>query len=139
MRVVVPDASVLLKWVLPPAREDSANQALMIRDAAIRGDIVLKVPTLWIYEIGNTLTRQFRRQAADLIQAICQFGLAESAWTDSWLDRCISLSCSYRVTFYDASYHSLAIEEQGVFVTADNQYVRRAAAAGSVISLKDWG
>ena len=34
--VVVPDASVILKWVLPPADEADVDRALALRDAIVR-------------------------------------------------------------------------------------------------------
>lgn len=138
MQVVVPDASVLLKWLLPSTQEADEEQALLIRNAAISGDILVKVPSLWLYEIGNLLTRQVPRQARVLLRAIRQFELVESAWTDAWLDKCLWLTSQHKVTFYDAAYHSLAIIEKGTFVTADDHYVKKAHAAGSIISLKDW-
>jgi len=32
-QVVVPDASVILKWVLPPVDESDVEQAIRLRDA----------------------------------------------------------------------------------------------------------
>ena len=46
MKLVVPDASVLLKWVLPEEREPHAAQAIAIRDVFIAGRIRLLVPPL---------------------------------------------------------------------------------------------
>ena len=43
MKVVVPDASVLLKWVVPTAEEGRAS-AIELREAAIGGEIALVVP-----------------------------------------------------------------------------------------------
>ena len=42
------------------------------------------------------------------------------------------------VTYYDAACHALAIVNRGVFVTADERYVRRAAEAGFLKRLEDW-
>ena len=68
MKIVVPDASVLLKWVLPTT-EEGRDSALELRDAAIAGEITLMVPPLWLYEVGNTLARRFPDQAAPLLGA----------------------------------------------------------------------
>jgi predicted nucleic acid-binding protein len=43
----------------------------------------------------------------------------------------------HAVTFYDASYHAVALKAGGTFVTADDAYVRRAGNAGHVLSLND--
>lgn len=42
------------------------------------------------------------------------------------------------ITFYDAAYHALALLHEGLFVTADTQYVTRAGGSGGVITLGDW-
>lgn len=42
------------------------------------------------------------------------------------------------ITFYDAAYHALALLHEGLFVTADTQYVTRAEGSGGVITLGDW-
>ena len=42
--IVTPDASVLLKWVLPG--DDEQDAALLLRDEAVAGAIELVVPQL---------------------------------------------------------------------------------------------
>ena len=57
--LVVPDASVLLKWVLPCDTEPDADKALLLR-AAIQDEAVdALLPALWLYEAGNTIARRF--------------------------------------------------------------------------------
>ena len=55
-----------------------------------------------------------------------------------WRIRAASLSVKYGVTFCDATYHAVALGLGGVYVTADERYVRRASAAGGVSSLRLW-
>jgi predicted nucleic acid-binding protein len=139
VRVVVPDASVILKWVLPdPSGEEGLDAALRLRDAVISEKVSLKVPSLWLFEVGNTLTRRFPRQAAETLQLLMAFGLEESVPDDRWLSRAIELTQNHGVTFYDAAYHALALAEKGIFVTADQKYIRKAGKAGRVVSLTDW-
>jgi predicted nucleic acid-binding protein len=139
MKVVVPDASVILKWVLPdPTGEQDVESALHLRDSAVNGKISIKVPSLWLYEVGNTLTRRFADRAQDLLDALVAFDLDESGMHSEWLDQTITLTRRYNVTFYDAVYHALALVEKGVFVTADAKYVRKAGKAGAVVALKEW-
>ena len=139
MRVVVPDASVILKWVLPdPAGEDDLEAALRLRDAATSRKIRLRVPSLWLYEAGNTLARRFPKRAAETLRLLVAFNLEESIPDNRWLAQAIELTQRYGVTFYDAAYHALALVEKGVFVTADQKYVRRAGKAGRVVTLKEW-
>ena len=136
--IVTPDASVLLKWVLPGDDEQDTDEALALRDGAVAGTLDLVVPQLWVYEVGNTLARRFPDDAGDLLASLVDFGLTEARLDADWRIRAVSLSVRYGVTFYDAAYHAVALELGGVFVTADERYVRRASAAGGVSSLRLW-
>ena len=68
--IVTPDASVLLKWVLPGDDERDTEAALALRDEAVAGAIELVVPQLWVYEVGNTLARRFADQADELLASL---------------------------------------------------------------------
>ena len=59
--IVTPDASVLLKWVLPGNDEQDTDAALALRDGAVAGTLDLVVPQLWIHEVGNALARAVSR------------------------------------------------------------------------------
>ena len=136
--IVTPDASVLLKWVLPADDEQDTDAALALRDEAGAGILDLVVPQLWIYEVGNTLARRFPDDAETLLASLADFGLAEARLDSNWRRRAVSLAARYEVAFYDAAYHAVALGLGGVFVTADERYVHRASRAGSISSLRLW-
>jgi len=136
--IVVPDASVLLKWVLRAPDEPDTDKALALRQAAISGAVILVVPRLWLYEVGNILTRRFPAQAEPALEALLDFGLTEARRSPRWLRLAVSLARHHGVTFYDAAYHATALVRGGVFVTADERYVRCAGSAGGVALLRDW-
>ncbi len=136
--IVTPDASVLLKWVLPGDDEQDDEAALSLRDAAAADTIQLVVPQLWIYEVGNTLARRFPDHAGDMLSSLVDFGLREARLDIRWRQQALSIALAYDVTFYDAAYHAVALVHGGVFVTADQRYVRRASTAGGVSSLRAW-
>ena len=136
--IVTPDASVLLKWVLPGADEQDTDEALALRDDAVAGSLDLVVPQLWIYEVGNTLARRFPDDAGELLATLSDFGLTEARLDARWRSRAVSLSVTYGVAFYDAAYHAVALRLGGVFVTADERYLRRASGAGGISSLRRW-
>ncbi len=135
---MVPDASVLLKWLLPDGEERDTDAALSLRDEALAGGIELVVPQLWIYEVGNTLVRRFPAQADALLASLVEFGLTEAELDAGWRGQAVALAATYDVSFHDAAYHAAALVRQGVFVTADERYVRRASQAGRVVSLRRW-
>jgi len=139
VQVVVPDASVILKWALPSDAEPAADRALLLRNA-IRDDVVRAVvPSLWLFEVGNTVARRFPQHARAWLAALAKFGLEEQAVTAQWLRQAVELTERYPVSFYDAAYHATAIVHGGVFVTADERYVAQAALHGAVVSLQEWG
>ena len=136
--IVIPDASVLLKWVLPGDDEQDGDAALSLRDEAVSGSVKLVVPQLWLYEAGNTLARQFSDQASELLASLTDFGLTEAPLDLRWRTQAVSLAVAYEVAFYDAAYHAVALVHGGVFVTADERYVARASQAGSVSTPRQW-
>ncbi|MYB20170.1 MAG: type II toxin-antitoxin system VapC family toxin [Holophagales bacterium] len=136
--IVTPDASVLLKWVLAGEDEQDTDRALALRDEAVAGSLDLVVPQLWIYEVGNTLARRFPDDAGELLATLADFGLTEASLDARWRSRAVSLAVTYGVAFYDAAYHAVALGLGGVFVTADERYVRRASGAGGISSLRRW-
>lgn len=136
--LLVPDASVLLKWVLPSDDEPDADKALILRAAILEEAVHAILPALWLYEVGNTIARRFPQQALDWLSALMKFGLEEAPPSQSWLAKTLELTRRYEVSFYDAAYHALALLHKGVFVTADSRYVNRVSEPGSVVALSEW-
>ena len=138
MNVVVPDASVILKWALPSCDEPDADRALLLRNA-IRDDLVRAVvPSLWLYEVGNAVARRFPAHAGAWLSALVKFGLEEAPISPRWLAQVLELTACYPVSFYDAAYHATALVHGGVLVTADERYTGTAQPHGAVVNLRDW-
>ncbi len=135
---VVIDASVILKWVLPYETEELMAEAYELRDRYGNGQLEIRLPTLWSYEIGNTINRLDSRHADDLIQDLMSCGFRERSLDKGLAARASKLCQKYKVTFYDACYHAVALEAGGVFITADNQYISKARQAGGIVSLRDF-
>jgi predicted nucleic acid-binding protein len=136
--IVVPDASVILKWVLPSADEADAAQALLLRTAIAQERVRALVPSLWLYEVGNTVSRRFPAHAAQWLAALMKFGLEEAPPTERWVTATLELIARYGGTYYDAAYHGVALVHGGVFVTSDLQYIERTKKDGAIISLAHW-
>ena len=136
--IVIPDASVILKWVLPRNISPLQDRALSIRDAALIEKISLIVPPLWRYEVGNTLTRLVPDNALQLMMLCESVGLTEVKADDEWLEIAVDLVRQSKISFYDAAYHALAVTQSGTFVTADEKYVRKSKYISHVCLLKDW-
>ncbi len=137
MNIVVPDASVLLKWVLHE-NEPHLDQALALRALICQRHVRALVPPLWYFEVGNTLARRVPALAADVLSALRDMQLEERMHDTSTEAPALQLVKDYGVTFYDASYHALAIVSGGTFVTSDARYIERARGAGHLSHLMDW-
>jgi predicted nucleic acid-binding protein len=136
--LVVPDASVLLKWILPSDDEPDTDRALLLRTAILDETVRALLPTLWLYEVGNTIARRFPMQAASWLSTLMKFSLDEAQPSNHWLARTLELTNRHEVSFYDAAYHSLALVHGGVFVTADTRYANKVKESGAVVALSEW-
>ena len=135
--LVVPDASVLLKWVLRSDEEEDRNQALALKAAWLAGSCQVVVPTLWAFEVGNVLGMKQAATADGLLQTMLDLEMPEESPRE-YTAGIFRLMREYHVTCYDAAYHALAILRGGTMLTADRRYVRKAARAGHLGLLDDW-
>jgi predicted nucleic acid-binding protein len=136
--IVVPDASVLVKWMVPPNDEIDTDRALLLRSAIVEERVRALVPALWLYEVGNTAARRFPAHAPQWLSTMMRFGLEEARPSERWLAAALDLTSRYGTTFYDAAYHATALVHGGVLVTADSRYFTLAQNQGAIISLGDW-
>ena len=135
--LVVPDASVLLKWVLRSDDEEDRNRALDLKAAWLAGSCQIVVPTLWAFEVGNVLGMKQAAAADGLLQAMLDLEIPEEP-PRGYTAEIFGLMREYHVTCYDAAYHALAILRGGTMLTADRRYVKQAARAGHLGLLDDW-
>ena len=136
--VIVPDASVLLKWSLNSADEKDREKALAIRSSWISGRCRIILPTLWLYEVGNILGRLKQADLArELLEIYVGYRFEEEGAADLY-ELILEIMKEHAVTFYDAAYHSVAIKHRGTYVSADDKYVRQTLSLGHVASLEDW-
>ena len=75
--VVVPDASVLLKWALDTTDEEDRQQALQLREDWLADRCRIVVPSLWVYEVGNVLGRREAQLAPRLLAILVEYRFEE--------------------------------------------------------------
>jgi predicted nucleic acid-binding protein len=95
------------------------------------------VPSLWLFEVGNIVGTKQPDLASELMKILIDYRFEEEAPSDFCL-KALELMRRFNVTFYDASYHAVALIRGGVFVTADTNYCRKTSAAGHSMRLADW-
>ena len=137
--IVVPDASVILKWVLEKEDEPGHPQAVKLQEALLAEAIEIRVPTLWRYEVGNVLGLKKPKMATELMSALLAYEFEEVPLrTEYALNVLEHMQDVSGVTFYDSAYHVLALRTKGLYVTADTSYVKRATRKGHVVLLSEW-
>jgi predicted nucleic acid-binding protein len=135
---IVPDASIILKWVLPRENEPYSRQAHAISQAFYDNEIDLIVPSLWVYEVGNVLTVKYPEVARVLLTHLVNLNIPVAHLSSSQIELTIRLVALHAVTFYDASYHALAVTTGALFVTADEKFLRKVSNDKFCQHIRDW-
>jgi len=138
MRLFVPDASVILKWVLREEGPDSEAALRLFHDFST-GLVDFFLPPLWFYEVANVLSLKIG--PADALRILHflieqKFLICELSWPS--VQRTCEMVGDLKVSFYDACYHALAIQEGAQFITADERYYRKSRTCGSILLLADY-
>lgn len=135
----VVDASVVLKWFLKEAV--CKEEALFLKQDYDEQRIEILIPHYAFAEIFNILGRNL---AIDEALACCSrllnYFLVEYPVTLEMASLAFEImKKSDRVSFYDAGYHSLAMHEGCVFITADEKYYKKTEKSGHIMLLKNYG
>ena len=76
--------------------------------------------------------------AGPIMEELLGYRFEEADPTTELCRAAFGLMKDFRVTFYDAVYHAVALLRKGVFVTADEAYFRKAGRRGGVALLRDF-
>ena len=137
--IIVPDASVILKWVLEKEDESDYPQALQLQHAFLAQEVEIRLPTLWRYEVGNVLGLKQSALATELMSALLAYEFEEVPLRTEYSLAVLEHMREVKgVTFYDSAYHVLALRTKGLYLTADAAYERRARRKGHVALLQKW-
>jgi hypothetical protein len=75
--IVVPDASILIKWALNSPDENSRDNAMAFLNAWIEGKVEIVLPELWSFEVGNVLMLKNPEMALELIEIFLGYKFTE--------------------------------------------------------------
>jgi predicted nucleic acid-binding protein len=129
---LIVDASIALACSLDDESDERADEALTIveRSGAL-------VPTIWTYEIANSLVHFLRRSRIDaerartIIVALARLSIVTVApEAAGWFPKTSALALEHELSMYDASYRHPAVAARGRFVTADRKLQAAARAEG---------
>jgi predicted nucleic acid-binding protein len=130
------DASVAFKWLIPDSAEDdvSAAKALLVEHLEGRAKII--VPALLYYEVANILlfgrSRPPVEQALDALSGLYSIPLEVASLALHGADATLRLASLRGLSFYDATYVSLAEMSNCPLITADRRLAERARPTGRV-------
>jgi predicted nucleic acid-binding protein len=137
-KVVVTDASVILKWFVD---EQHTKKALSLRQSYIDEKIDIACPSLLPYEVLNALryNPEFgEEQAKTASKALANYQL----WMYPVLGElgmlCIKNSYAYGMSLYDSAYVSLAEYLDGPLYTADEKILDKVAKSDRFRHISDF-
>lgn len=137
--MIVVDASVAAKWVLPEAHDQTA---LKLRDYP---DLLI-APDIARLEVTSAVTRRHRtghfseedaRLALEQWQNLLAKGAMHLVATDDLLAEAVDLALAIRHPLPDCLYLALAKRFDCPLVTADRTLIERGAAAHAKLRLLD--
>jgi len=137
--LVVPDASVILKWAFNavPGEKD-IDRADILLHGWLNGKYEIVLPGLWVFEVANVLGLKIPDLAGEFMDAFMDYRFKTVTMTHDLCREAFKIMRKYRVTFYDSIYHAVALKNSGLLVTADETYYKKVRAAGSMILLRDF-
>ena len=138
MPVIVTDASVILKWAFRSPDEQDRDKALALLNFWLAGKGEIVLPKLWAFEVGNVLSLKNPQFAQDIMGLLIDYRFSEHETTAELCRETLKIAKQYRVTFYDAVYHAVALLRKGTLITTDKAYYRKAGQAGHVVMLEDF-
>ncbi|MEA2626454.1 MAG: hypothetical protein QOD06_2499 [Candidatus Binatota bacterium] len=138
MRVLVADASVVVKWILPDRTEEHTAEAMAMLDDLQRDRLNLVQPPHWIVETAAVVVR-LRPHAADrAVRLLHSLELPIDDDEGTYAVGC-RLAEELRHHLFDTLYHAIALRRAGAeLVTADDRYFRKAKRFGAIRRLADY-
>ena len=140
--IVVLDANIAVKILHD---EPDGEQATEFFKACAQNRIRIIVPEHFLYELMNVCKRLGieTEKAFDFFEALQDSILTvvtpqKSIWLLAEKIAKTGHSKSGFPSIYDSIYHALAIESEGVFVTADKRHFAKAKDFKHICLLKDW-
>ncbi|MEX0621834.1 MAG: type II toxin-antitoxin system VapC family toxin [Candidatus Woykebacteria bacterium] len=121
MDTLVIDSSVFIKW-LNKKDEDNLDKANLILEDTRNGKVELLAPELARYEVGNVLlkSKKLTPQEANVsLGPAYSLPITFVSETEDLAKQTFELAFKKKITYYDASFMSLAKQYNATLVTDD--------------------
>ena len=138
MNLVVADASLVIKWLLPDRLAEADTElALALFERVERGDVSLCQPDHWLAEVGAVLARLSPQTAERQIAALWDMEIPVVSGAEISATA-VRLAIQLRHHLFDTLYHAVALAVPGAtLVTADEIYYRKSRSLGRIQRLAD--
>jgi predicted nucleic acid-binding protein len=136
---VVVDSSVAVKW-LNDADEKDIEQANKLLVDALNENIILFMPELAKYEIGNVLLLKKKLSVEEIeipIQTFYSFPIQFISESEELAKDTYNVAFKLGITYYDASFISLAKLNNAILITENIKHQGKSVDI-EVKSLKDY-
>jgi predicted nucleic acid-binding protein len=137
--LIVPDTSVLVKWLL--VHEVDAGRAAALREAYLEGRVLLAIPALAQYEVASVLQGLrgvSEATVAGFLGALTALSIPVIGPDPAMLTRAVRLGRTTGLALYDAVFAQLADEAGGVWITADMRALDRLPRGFPAGTLAEW-
>ena len=137
--VVVVDASVAVKWFLPPSPDEPDAELALDLLQAYRDDLIeLLEPPVWQAEVAAVLARLVPDSAEGLVWRLLSFDHTPASGVRVYL-KATQLAISLRHHLFDTIYHAASLmHPSAILITADEKYRLKAETFGKVLPLARW-
>ncbi len=138
MAVIVADASVVVKWLMPEREERDVEPALALLDQVRSRRVKLRQPPHWLAEAAAVVTRLNPETAERKVAALCAMQCAILDTQAVYLVAC-KLALQLNHHLFDTLYHAVALDSPDcTLVTADERYYRKARGWGQIVRLAEY-
>jgi predicted nucleic acid-binding protein len=127
------DASVAVKWFLPPEHEQLTEEAAALYRMLVQREVQFVIPDLFWAELASALRKAVRlgrfgkSSANEAITRLLQCDLPTYP-TANLLVRAFHIAMAYDCSVYDSLYVALAMRTKLQLVTADERLANALAA-----------
>ena len=133
MNLFVLDASVAVKWFLPPKDERLTAEALELLRKYVLAEVRLIIPDLFWAEIASAFWKAIRLGRFDKTsaqEAISYLGSCDLPIYSSLtlLGRAFEIATTFDRSVYDCLYVALAVQTKSQLITADERLANSFAA-----------
>lgn len=135
--MIVVDASVAVKWLLPEQWDQEAKKLLAEDDRLIAPDFAaLEVHGAILRRFReNALSEQVVRETCEIWRGMLADGLVTLQPDADFLDRAFELSIKARHPLTDCLYLALAEQMRATLITADRKFYERGRMVYKQVSL----